>query len=444
MKRETPAAIFLLALATVASTGCGKSNPVDEVSSSESNIDIIDSGYTPGTDWNAWRGPTGNGIAPEQSLVTQWDDSTNIRWRVDIPGRGHSSPIVVGQQVFLATALDDLQQQWALAFDRANGNEQWRTKLHEGNFPSPRSIHKKATNANSTIACDGERLYAAMLNSDAIIVTALDLNGEQVWQNEAGKFVSKFGYAPSPILYKSIVIVPADNQGGGYITAFDGKTGSIVWRIGRGSASSYSSATIANVGGRDQLLIGGDEMLSSYDPMTGERNWQTNGLATSTCGTVVTTSDRILASGGYPQSETMCLDANGKKLWSESVKLYEPSPIVVGPNLVGVKDDGIAYCWSIESGEVEWKKRLGGNFSASPVLVNDLVYVPNLNGDTFVFRAGAKYELVAKNRLGSDCYASPAVSNGELFLRVGIGSGQSRKEQLVCIGEPNSNSASNP
>ena len=433
-------ALLTLALSlSVFHIGCGKTNPVAEVSVSESRIELSDSAYVPGDDWNAWRGPSGDGRAPAQPLVTQWDETTNILWRASIPGRGHGSPTVVGSTVYLATAIDDSQQQWVLAFDRSNGVEKWRTLLHEGNFPRRGEVHAKATNANGTIACDGERLYISMLNSNVVSTTALDLDGEIVWQKEAGKFVSKFGYAPSPLLYRSLVIVPADNQGGGYLTAFDGATGNIAWRVGRGNASSYSSATVATVGGVDQLLIAGGETLSSYDPATGAVNWQTKGLATSTCGTVVTTEDRIMASGGYPQSETMCVDANGKKLWSDATDLYEPSPIVVGSHLVGVDDSGIARCWSIETGELSWKKRLGGNFSASPILVNDLVYVPNLNGETFVFRAGESFEQVARNRLGIDCYASPAVSRGQLFLRIGVGSKRDRREELVCIGADESN-----
>jgi outer membrane protein assembly factor BamB len=231
-----------------------------------------------------------------------------------------------------------------------------------------------------------------------------------------------------------LAIFAADNPGGGYLAALDTETGRIAWRVARGNDSSYSSPRVANVGGRDQLLISGCGAVTSFDPATGDRLWSTPCIAESTCGTIVTTSDRIFASGGYPQQETICLSADGEKLWSNDTKVYEPSMLVVGQRLVAVKDDGIAFCWSTESGDVIWKKRLGGNFSGSPILVGDHVYVANLRGETFVFRAGDQYEPIAKNRLGDDCYASPAVSNGELFLRIGLGSGGARKEQVVCIG----------
>jgi outer membrane protein assembly factor BamB len=340
---------------------------------------------------------------------------------------------VVGNNVYLATADDTNQRQSIMSFDRQTGSPNWTTVVHEGGFPSARQVHKKGTNANGTIASDGNRLYASFLNREAINATALDLDGQIVWQQELGKFVSKFGYAPSPILYKSLVIFAADNRGGGYLAALDTGSGKIAWRIKRGTVDTYSSPIVANVGGRDQLLISGCDAVTSYDPATGSQNWRTPCIAQATCGTIVTTNDRILASGGYPERETVCLAADGERIWSNDVKAYEPSMLVVGDRLVAVNDDGIAYCWSIKDGQPHWRERLGGNFSASPVLVGDLIYVSNLKGETFVFRAGDEYRQIAKNRLGNDCYASPAVSDGELFLRVGYGSGTDRQEQLVCI-----------
>ena len=268
-------------------------------------------------------------------------------------------------------------------------------------------------------------------------LTELHLDGNQVWQKSIGTFDSKFGYAPSPIIYKSLVIVAADNQGGGYLAALDQKTGTIAWRTARGNASTYSSPTIARVGGREQLLIGGGDRLASYDPGTGEQLWSTPCLSESTCGTVVTDQDRIYASGGYPDKETVCLDSDGNQLWSNQIKLYEPSPIIVNGNLFAVTDNGIAYLWQGSDGTEIWRSRLGGEFSSSPVLVGGLVYVGDLSGNCFVLKASNEgLETIATNQLGSDMYASPAVSNGQMFLRIGTGDRSARSEQLVCIAAP--------
>lgn len=430
--RQLLRTLFILLAAVV---GCGKETTVSPLSLEESGVSVRrDQWMLSPSDWNAWRGRYQDGRAEEGTIPHKWSETENVLWRSDIPGRGHGSPIVIGGAVFLATANDSTQTQSVICFDRATGSQQWQTVLHEGGFPVMGSIHNKSSNANGTIACDGRQLYIAMLNDNAIMVSALDLSGEIVWQREVGKFISKFGYAPSPILYQSLVIVAADNVGGGYLAALDNETGQIAWRASRGDADSYSSPSVIRAGGRDQLLISGNDAVASYDPESGDLLWQTDFLK-ATCGTIVSDGHRIYASGGYPDSQTVCLSADGKQLWSNNIKTYEPSLLVVRDRLLTVNDKGVAICWDGKSGKELWKKRLGGNFSASPVLVKDTVLVPNLSGDTFVFKADPEYVLLSKNHLGEDCYASPAISGRQLFLRIGVGRGSERTEQIVCIEE---------
>ena len=138
--------------------------------------------------------------------------------------------------------------------------------------------------------------------------------------------------------------------------------------------------------------------------------------------------------GGFPDRETLCLDANGQKVWSNNTKIYEPSLVASDEYVFGVTDNGIAHCWASDTGKMLWRERLGGDFSSSPLLCNGRVYVSNLSGETTVFAAqGDRFERLSLNQLGSDTYASPAAANGELYLRIGIGQDQNRKEQLVCI-----------
>ncbi|QDT09782.1 outer membrane biogenesis protein BamB [Planctomycetes bacterium K23_9] len=422
----------------VVAVGCGEKNPVKEISAAQSGVEVrdtlVDSADLPTLHWNQWRGGSIDGVVEDREVATNWGESQNVRWKLDVPGRGHGSPIVVGDVVYLATAINDKQQQLVLAYDRKTGDQRWRREVHAGQFPSQRSIHNKSTNANGTIACDGQRLYIGFLNNDKVMVSALGLDGEIVWQKEAGLFVSKFGYAVSPILYKSLVIVAADNMGGGYITAMDGQTGEIAWRVARGNISSYSSPTVANVGGRDQLLISGCDAVTSYDPATGKQLWRTECISEATCGTIVSTDNLLFASGGYPDKETVCLSAAGEILWSNRTKIYEPSMVLLGDELIGVSDDGVANCWSVTDGKQVWRKRLGGNFSASPIVCNDTVYVSDLSGNTHVFKSvDGEFQSIATNQVGTDCYASPAVADTEIYLRVGVGSGDDRTENLVCI-----------
>ena len=439
MKKFAKAALAVAAIYAVGFVGCGKPSPPD-ITAASSGISITN-GPNLLDQWPGWRGPDRNGVAPDQPLLTTWSESNNVLWRADVPGRGHASPVVVGDLVLLATAVPSEGRQLVLAYDRETGHPRWETVVHDGGVPSERQIHSKGTHANSSVACDGERVYATFFNDGAITLTALDMKGEAVYQKQLGDFQSKFGYAPSPILYKSLVIVNVDTQGG-FLTAIDAETGETVWRVGRPSQHTYSSPSVVAVGGADQLIVSGAEKVISYDPETGEQNWVTDATADSTCGTAVALGDYIYASGGYPQRETVCLSASGEKVWSNNTKIYEPSLLAVNGCVFAVSDNGVATCWSAADGKEKWRQRLSGDFSASPVCCNDIIYVPNLAGKTFVFRAtGDAYEEVAVNTLGADAYASPAIHQSRLYLRIGVGSGSKRKEQLCCLassspGEP--------
>lgn len=422
--------LLLLLLPTLAA--CNSGTSVDEISAGSGGVDLKEQPIDVALDesWPWWRGPSSNGVALGEA-PTEWTAEKNVIWQTDVPGRGHSSPVVCGGAIYLATADEQKQIQSVLAFDRESGEATWSTVVHTGKFPSGRTMHQKSTHANGTVACDGERIYIAFLNDKKIKATALDLTGDIVWQEELGAFDSKFGYAPSPLLYKSAVIFAADNRGGGYLSAMDRMTGKVIWRKPRPKVSTYSSPVIANVGGRDQLLISGDKQVVSIDPATGNQNWSCRGTAEATCGTIVWDDDRIYASGGYPDRETICVDPDGKEVWSAPQQAYEPSMLAYDGALYCVTDGGVAYCWNGKTGKELWKNRLGGNFSASPVIANGHIYAINDDGMTYVFLASkSAYEEVATNRLGTSAFASPAVCGERIYLRVG----QSGGEALYCIG----------
>ena len=421
--------------------GCARSTPVEEVTATSGSFVELTEFVPDKNDWTTWRGPTGNGIANSESAPVQWSNETNVRWKTPIPGRGHSSPTVVGDLVVVATALEDQQKQMVVAVDRETGELRWETALHEGGFPSERELHPKGTHANGTVVCDGERLFVAFLHEGSVDAYALDLKGEQVWETRLGSFRSKFGYAPSPCLYKSFVIFAADNGGGGYLVAVHRESGEVIWRKARGAITSYSSAIVANVAGKDHLLISGGDKVCRYDPTTGDANWSCPGTTQSTCGTIVWNESIVFAGGGHPDKQVIAVDAkSGSELWSKQVKAYEPSLLCTNDCLFAVTDDGIAYCWDAKTGDEHWKKRIGGGFSASPVLCNGNVYVSDLNGRTTIFAASPeRFQQVTQNQLGDDTYASPTICNGEIFLRVGIeGTGsEARQEWLYCLSESN-------
>ena len=434
---------MLLACAIAAFSGCTRQTPVEEISADEARQSEA-SEYQPAvTDWPWWRGPQKNGHANSAALSgsanypVTWDSETNVIWKVEIPGRGHSSPTIVGDRIYLSSADDEQQIQAVMALDRATGESVWRTSVHKGKFPGRGRVHSKSTNANCTVACDGEHVFVAFLNDDSITATALTVDGEIKWQKKLGAFDSKFGYAPSPTIYKSLVIFAADNQGGGYLAALDRHSGEIVWRKARPALSSYSSPIVATVAGRDQLLISGCDVVASYDPATGDKLWSVPGTTEATCGTMVWNKDHVFASGGYPEKQTICINAadTPKAVWDNRQKCYEQSMLLDGENLYSVTDDGIFFCWNALTGEENWKKRLGGPVSASPILADGHIYLSNERGVTFVLNVkdGAN-DVVAKNQLGTESFATPTLCDGRIYLRVANGSGADRTEMLYCIG----------
>ena len=430
----------MILAAVMVAVGCHRATPVEEVTVDPSTpIQEIEVFVADDTEWPGWRGPRGNGFSESPAAPISWSDRENLVWQVSVPGRGHSSPVVTGSQVVLATALQEQQQQLVVAFDRATGREEWRTVLHEGGFPSERQMHPKGTHANGTVACDDSYIFIAFLNHDAIVASAVDYAGNVAWQTTLGAFNSKFGYAPSPVVYKSLVIFAADNQGGGYLAAVHRRTGEIVWRKARSRSSSYSSPIVAHTSGRDQLLISGGYEVCSYDPLSGELLWSCEGTTDATCGTMVWNESMVFASGGYPDKQTLAVrsDGSGEVVWTTPVRNYEPSMVLVGNELYAASDDGIAYCWDAATGKLHWKKRLGGSFSASPVFCNGNIYLTNSSGTTFVFTTSAsRYTQIAKNQLGDDAFASPAICGGQLFIRVGTQESGARKEMLYCVGSP--------
>ncbi len=392
-------------------------------------------------DWRLWRGPSGNGIAADgQDPPVTWSESQNVVWKAAVPGRGHSSPTIVGDRIFLTTADEDRQVQSVLAFDRKDGKSAWKTDLHRGGFP--RRIHPKNSHATCTVASDGERLFAVFFNGGAIHVTALDLEGNKLWQRSIGPFEPRqyeYGYAPSPTVYKSFVVIAVDYDLGGYLTALDVRTGEPAWRTVRPEKSNYASPIVARVAGRNQLLLSGCDLVAAYDPDTGKPLWSCEATTLATCGTPVWEGDLVFASGGYPKAETVCVraDGSGRIVWKNGRKCYEQSMLVRDGHVYAVDDTGVAFCWKAADGTEMWSARLGGKVSASPILAGGNIYASTERGTTHVWRADPKgFKEIARNQLGSEAFATPAISGNRIYLRVARTSGGRRQEQLYCIGKP--------
>lgn len=399
---------------------------------------VVTAPFVYSADWSQWRGPSHNNVADAgQRIPTEWSESKNVIWKAEVPGRGHSSPIVVGNLIVVTSADERGQQQGVFAFDRSSGSEKWRAAISKGGFPK---VHNKNTHASSTACSDGSQIYATFNHHNKVEAVALDMNGSIVWRQDVGGFLPKqyqYGYAASPTLYNGTLIISGDSDTVAWVKALDTKSGRVVWQQNRPKKLNWSSPIVANVAGRDQLIISGCEMVASYDPKSGRPMWSQPCLTMATCGTVVWDDDTIYASGGYPKKETVAVkaDGSGRILWKNGVKCYEQSMLIHNGYLYGFDDNGIVFCWEAKTGREMWKQRLQGPVSASPVLVGDTIYASNERGTTFVFKASSQgFEAVAKNQLGTESFATPTVVDNRLYLRVAAGQGGNRRETLYAIG----------
>ncbi|MBQ17237.1 MAG: dehydrogenase [Planctomycetaceae bacterium] len=389
-------------------------------------------------DWPWWRGPSRDGVAADRAAPVKWSAKENVLWKSPVPGRGHSSPTIIGSLVVMQTADETKQTQSVIAFDRASGRRAWQTRINSGGFPE--RINRKNTHASTTVAADGSRLFAVAFHHKSIHVTALDMAGKILWQKQIGPFVPdqyKNGYAASPIVHGSTLIVLAECDGTSYMVSLDRVSGKQNWRTPRPSRISYSSPVLARVAGRSQVLIPGCDKVAGFDPDTGKRLWAVAATTMATSGTMVWHNDLVFASGGFPKAETVCIraDGSGKIVWKNQQKCYEQSMIVHDGHVYAMNDGGIVFCWRATDGQEMWKHRLRGPVSASPILAAGNIYISNERGMTYVFKASpSKYTQVSGNQLGDSVFASPSICGGRLYTRVAHLKAGQRQELLYCIG----------
>ncbi|HEY1603544.1 MAG TPA: PQQ-binding-like beta-propeller repeat protein [Pirellulales bacterium] len=402
-----------------------------------SAVELKPAGVAPvQANWPWWRGPTRDGVAAaDEQPPLRWSDDENVLWKAKVPGRGHASPTVCGDRIFLATADETQEVQSVLCYERASGRTMWKVDVHSAGMDH--HGHKKSSQASATVACDGERVFANFVHDGGVYTTALDLDGRQAWQIRVSDFVTHQGFGSSPAIYRSMVLVSTDNKAGGVVAALDRQSGRILWKQDRPKQPNYTSPVVLSVGGRDQLLLAGCDHVASFDPLTGKQLWEIEGSTTECVGSIVSDGQLVFASGGYPKKLTVAVraDGSGEVVWENSTQTYVPSMIVHNGFLYTVTDGGIAYCWKSSTGEELWKSRMGGTFNTSPVLVGELLFATDQEGKTSIFKASPdSFQLLGENKLGEDVYATPVFCGGQIFMRVAHGTGDARQEWLYCIG----------
>ena len=373
--------------------------------------------------WPGFRGPRGDGSSLEKDAPLKWSATENVAWKVELPGRGHASPVVWGDRIFVVSALQDKQERILLALDRRTGKTLWqRTAL-----TAPlEHIHNLNSYASSTPATDGERVYVSFLDRDKMFIAAYDSQGNKLWEARPGPFTSVHGYSSSPILYKDKVIVNGDHDGAGFLVALYRKTGAVAWKTPRpNNTRSYCTPIIREVDGVPHLLMSGSKSVASYNPDTGAQQWIMDGPTEQFVAAPVYNGKLMFITAGYPELHILAIRPDGSgKVGDDHIAWrtrrgagYVPSPILSGPYFMTVTDGGFLGCWVADTGEQLWNERTAGHTSSSPVSCGDRIYVQSDKGVTTVVRPGKTFEKLAENDLGEESYASPVISQGQIFVR---------------------------
>ena len=400
--------------------------------------------------WPGWRGPSGDGISAGKGIPTKWSSKENIAWRIAVPGEGHSSPIVWGDKVFLTSSLTEKNKRILLCIDRLSGQTVWQRDVVQS---PPETIHRLNSRASGTPATDGKQVYVTFMRAEGdeviapnvgserlitpgkIIVAAYDLDGNEKWKTNVGDFVSAHGFNTCPVLFEDLLILNGAHDGDAYLVALDRQSGRQRWRTRRENKTrSYVTPIIREIDGITQMILSGSLCIASYDPRNGKRHWIVDGPTEQFVASMVYDGKYVFATGGYPERHTLAIRPGGKGnvtdthiAWRTTRgAAYVPSPIISGRYLLMVADSGIASCFEARTGKRHWMERLPGGHSPSPVSADGLVYFVSDRGVTTIIRPSETFAVIAKNELGEPVSASPAISQGQIFLRT--------HRHLYCIG----------
>lgn len=388
-------------------------------------------------DWPQWRGPTGDGRSDEKHFPMRWSDTENVKWKVPLPGAGNSSPIVWKDKVIVTASTGrEHTTLHVLCYNRATGKRQWETTFFASPAPAPFSqFPPERGHAAPSAATDGKIVVALFGSGDLV---GLDLDGRLKWfrslASEYGPFRNEYGVSSSPILHGGMAFLQIDHDAASYLLAVDAATGKTRWRTMRAAQDGWATPQVAEVGGKSQVICLGTRKAISYDAVSGKEVWTLDGFE-RLCSVTPLVRNNVLYATSGPRGEVMAIDLSTqsegmppKVLWrSRKIGPFIPSPVLVGKFLLVPNDQGMVTCLDAATGKELWKERVGGRARPSPVVAGDVVYLTGLDGTTVVFTAGTEFEPFAKNKLGEDVAASPALAYGCLFIR--------SEKHLWCIGK---------
>lgn len=401
--------------------------------------------------WPQWRGPAGNGIAPLGDPPTEWSETKNIRWKVAIPGRGHASPIVWGDRVYVQTAIQAEQTAQPevegkavrdyrfvlIALDRRSGAVVWEQTLCQTVPHEPG--HKDASPVSNSPATDGEYVYAYFGSRG---LYCLDLTGKLVWKKDFGQMTTRrgFGEGSSPALFGDTLVLVWDEEGDSFIVALDKKTGEQRWRVARDEPTSWATPIVVVPGGKPQVIASATNRIRSYDLESGVLLWECGGMTGNVIPTPAYDDELVYCISGFRGSALLAVryaeaqgDITGKPAvaWTYAGKgtPYVPSPALHEGKLYFLQvSQAILSCVDARTGKADYAQQrleqLDGVY-ASIVAAAGRIYVVGRNGKTAVLQAGEEFRVLATNVLDDEFSASPAIAGKELVLR--------GHEHLYCI-----------
>ena len=396
--------------------------------------------------WPQFRGPPAQGVSSEKNPPLKWSPTENVAWKAELPGDSWSSPAIWGNRVFVTTATHGGESCRLISLNRKTGGILWDKEVFK---QVPRRKEGRNSYATPTPATDGKRVYACFGDGS---FAALTFGGEVVWTNRDYKFYGQHGLGSSPILHDGLLIMARDGSSDGedkklgwqtpwdqsFVVALDTKTGKQRWKGNRGlSRISHGTPVVWKaLSGHAQIVSEAGDVVQGFDAKTGERVWTSEVIGEGKVPSAVVGNGMVFTSGGWGGKETIkAFKLGGKGDLKETNLAWEqrrgmpkvPSMVYVNHHLFSITDGGIATCLKASSGEIVWQERVGGNFSASPVATGSRIYFVGDSGETTIVEAGPVFRVLGKNAIGETLQASPALSQGQLFIRT--------QKSLYCIGK---------
>jgi outer membrane protein assembly factor BamB len=410
---------------------------------------FLTASFSKAADWPAWRGPDGSGVANEKNLPTKWSDTENVRWKIKLPERGNSTPIVWKDKIFITQP--DGERRTVICFDRANGKQFWQAGP---TYKEKERSHRTNPTCSASPVTDGERVIAWFGSAG---VYCYDLSGKELWHRDLGKQDHEWGYAASPVIHENLCFI---NFGAGkrsFLIALDKTNGKTIWQVNipgtqpaertdgfagqsDGMIGSWSTPILVKANGRDELIVSFAEWLKAFDPKTGKELWRCGGLNPLIYTSAIYGDGVVVAMGGF-HGTSIAVKPGGNgdvtkthRLWQTTrTKNRLGSGVIHDGHIYIPNTPGVTECLDLRTGKQIWEERLPSKgasseiWSSAVISGDNNICVLNQSGDCVILKASPTFEVVTVNSIGSELTnGSLAVSDGELFIRT--------HQHLWCIG----------